>query len=80
MLSQRFRQDGYCISFLGPFLVGFKRKEQLLLDRGEKRNLFDFLKTSYSKSVLFCNRISNALLPTHIPCAEEVFYTFIATS
>jgi len=40
ILFQRFSQDRHCISFPGPFLVGFKRKEQLLLDEGREKEAF----------------------------------------
>lgn len=69
--------DEHCVSFLGPFLaflVGFERKEQLLLDEGEeKKNLLDFLKTPGSSPEFFCSKMSDVPLVTHVLCAEQVF-------
>lgn len=54
-MGRLFHCDKHCVSFLGPFLdflVGFEKKEQLLLDEGEeKKNLLDFLKISCSNLV-----------------------------
>lgn len=72
--TRLFQCDKRCISFCGPFLVGFEMKNQLLLDEGEeKKNLLDFLKISCSNLVFFCSKMSDVPLVTHVLCAEQVF-------